>query len=202
MSSKSSIQVAYGQEYLDYQTNRNWFRKLVRKLYLNKQKSYLVGTVLDFGCGSGELLKKIEHDCVGLEVNKNAVKYCKKNGLNVHLYDPISDDYSFSQFTKFDSLVMSHVLEHLAQPEIVLTKILKSCFRLGVKRILLIVPGKKGFLSDKTHKKFIDINFIMNNYLNDNYGYELREVTYFPLNNKIFGDLFTHNESLFIYEKK
>ena len=130
---------------------------------------------LDFGCGPGELLFKLPEGSIGYEINNEAVKLCKSNNLNVELYEPDSDDYSFKicKDQIFQTLILSHVLEHIENADIVLKKILDNCPKLKVDRIIIIVPGIKGFKSDATHKTFIDYNFIKKKHLDIHNYYKI-----------------------------
>ena len=57
---------------------------------------------------------------------------------------------------QFRSLVIAHVLEHLPDPATAIDRLLSASRRLGIRRVVVVVPGAKGFASDKTHKTFID----------------------------------------------
>ena len=60
----------YGKEYLNYQMNRSIVRRMIRKLYLNNIKSFVIGNAVDYGCGSGELLSMLTAESVGFEINE------------------------------------------------------------------------------------------------------------------------------------
>lgn len=101
------------------------------------------------GVGSGILgssLKNIE----GLDINPEAVKYCKTIGLNAQL---INDDGTFPIADgKFDACVLDNVLEHITDPRLTLDE----CYRITKKEggLVIAVPGVRGFKSDSDHKKF------------------------------------------------
>ena len=78
-----SEQTAYDKRYADYQANRSALRKLVRRAYLRSAEDLLQGATLDFGCGICELLERLPDGSVGLEYNKQTVKYCNERGLRV-----------------------------------------------------------------------------------------------------------------------
>ena len=128
----------YSQEYFDYLHNRSSFRKKIRSFYLQDIKKYCIGKTIDFGCGVGELLKMLPEGSVGFEVNKVVVDFCKKNGLNVNLYVPESDNYNFNMIEpgRYETFTMNHVLEHLENSFEVMNRIFESCNRLGIKRIV------------------------------------------------------------------
>ena len=83
-----------------------------------KKPKSISAKILDVGCGSGTtlaLLKKLDWDVYGLEIDKNAVKVARERGLvNVKLggYEKIAnfpDNY-------FDSIRLYHVIEHIPNP--------------------------------------------------------------------------------------
>ena len=194
----------YSQEYFDYLHNRSSFRKKVRMLYLNDIKKYCIGKTIDFGCGVGELLKMLPEGSVGFEVNKVVVDFSKKNGLNINLYVPETDNYNFNMIEprKYETFTMNHVLEHLENSYEVMNKIFESCYRLGVKRIVFTVPGHKGYQTDKTHQTFINMDYITRTGVTDNTYYELKVNKYFPLNSEAFSKYFTHNELRLVFDKR
>lgn len=155
------------------------------------------------GCGVGELLRKLPAGSIGFEVNPVAVNFCNQTGLNVKHYDPVKDDYRFDMIETgvYSSFTMNHVLEHLENSEKEIKKIFESCFRLGVKKIVFTVPGKKGFKSDATHLSFIDLNYLRIHGLLTNEYFHLVKNKYFPFNWKAVGNFFTHNELRLIFER-
>lgn len=194
----------YSVEYTNRQRNRSPLRKFIRKFYLSHTLGLSKGLAIDFGCGIGELLELLPKGSLGLEINKASVSYCKNLNMNVSLYNPNEDKYTFSSLGKnhFDTFIMSHVLEHLEDPKDVLLKIMSACNRLGIERIVIVVPGYKGFLYDKTHKTFINKDFIIEKNLINTQYYDLISLKYFPFNLENVGRVFTHNETVFVYENK
>jgi hypothetical protein len=193
----------FAEDYLRYQTNRSWLRKQVRKIYIWHTKRHLVGKVIDFGCGIGEHLESFGEGSVGLEVNRASVEYCNRIGLDVRLYDPAFDDYELKEFEhgQFNSLVISHVLEHIESPEVVFKKLLTASSRLGLKRVYVCVPGELGYKHDATHITFIDKKFIEDHGLKHYAGFKLVKQGYFPINAAWFGKYFTHNEMYLVYDR-
>jgi SAM-dependent methyltransferase len=55
---------------------------------------------------------------------------------------------------EFDSAILDNVLEHLTHPEITLNEV-RRALKVGGK-LLLGVPGAKGYTMDSDHKKFYD----------------------------------------------
>lgn len=194
----------YGEAYANYQHNRGWLRKFVRGFYLNAAAKQLVGRTLDMGCGLGDLLAILPQGSLGLEYNKIAVERCTANGLAAEWYDSFGDDWCLSSIGKearFESMVISHVLEHLDKPAETLRKLLASAARLGLRRVLVIVPGAAGFKSDKTHRTFVDRKLLADPMLVDGLPFSLSRHRYFPFNCRILGNWITHHELHVLYER-
>jgi 2-polyprenyl-3-methyl-5-hydroxy-6-metoxy-1,4-benzoquinol methylase len=70
-------------------------------------------TILDFGCGNGTLIKKLKYygfNVSGVDFDEKAISELKKDGIEV---------YSSLKLVskKYDIIIMSHILEHLVDPE-------------------------------------------------------------------------------------
>ncbi|MCC5088265.1 methionine biosynthesis protein MetW [Xanthomonas campestris] len=192
----------FDERYTSYQTDRAPLRKLVRKLYLRSAQSLLRGPTLDFGCGVGELLGRLPEGSMGLEYNGATVAYCRSRGLAVDHYDGFADDWQLRvvpDSVRFESMVVSHVLEHLEAPAEIFGKLARAARRLGVQRLLVIVPGKAGFRSDPTHLTFIDNGFLSRPDLLTGTGFRLEMSRYFPLDQRWLGDWLTHHEMQTLY---
>lgn len=184
----------FNEDYTRYQVNRSWFRKLVRKVYLRRAASQVVGRTLDFGCGIGELLSILPDGSRGLEYNEATVAYCRSIGLPVAHYDGFGDDWSLSGLSRADglqSMVVSHVLEHLEHPGSVFRKLLAAADRLGIRRVLVIVPGMAGFRIDPTHLTFVDEAMLERSIP---HGWVRKETFHFPFPAAWVGDYFVYNE--------
>jgi SAM-dependent methyltransferase len=193
----------FDQSYTDYQLNRGALRKFVRRAYLRNVSKHCHGPVIDFGCGVGELLSRLPEGSLGLEINPATVEHCARSGLNVKLYDPQEDNYRLDGLprNRFNTLVISHVLEHLDNPERVLTALLNSAERLGLTQLIAIVPGIKGYASDTTHRTFIDPGFIRKHGLLSVSSWKLEHEEFFPFNTPLVGRVFTHNEYMMIFRR-
>ena len=201
-SQKTNDTAVYNETYTHYQLRRSRIRKAIRKIYINHTLQFVIGKAIDFGCGVGELLKKLPEGSIGFDVNEATVDYCSNTGLNVMLYQPEVDRYELKdcRVGEYKTLILSHVLEHLETPNIILHLLLESCNRLDIERIIVIVPGIKGFLSDQTHKTFIDIPYLKKHDLSDIEGYAIIKIKYFPVNVSWMGKYFTHHELVVLYE--
>lgn len=193
----------YDESYKNYQLNRSWLRRFVRKIFLKNQASLVKEKAIDFGCGIGELLDYLPSGSMGLEVNQSAVNFCQSINRDVMYYD-LADNYCFSSIPKdtYSTFIISHVLEHLDHPEVVFRDIVKHLPDKGIERVIVIVPGQKGFNYDSTHKTFIDGSFFEEHDLVDLPNYKLISQRWFPLNVEWLGNYFTHHEQIMIFDKK
>lgn len=195
----------YGEDYARYQMDRSWLRKSVRRIYLQSAASQLVGRTVDLGCGVGELLSRLPAGSIGLDVNPVSVEHCRQQGLEAQVYDGEADDWSLSLLqarSGLQSLVVSHVLEHLDAPMHKLSRVMKACAGLGMSRVLVIVPGQRGFASDQTHRTFIDSAMLSDAAVVRGTGFSLRGTRHFPINLAWAGKAFTHLELQAVFDRK
>ena len=116
----------------------------------------------------------------------------------------LKDDFMFTGIPadQFKTIVFSHVLEHFTDAASVIRKIFKSVEIIGIERVIIVVPGVAGYASDKTHRTFIDIDYLKNNDLLNSSGYKLTRYSYFPFPASVFGRFFFYQELKLIYDKK
>ncbi|TAH41141.1 MAG: class I SAM-dependent methyltransferase [Bacteroidetes bacterium] len=107
--------------------------------------------VLEVGCMFGYLLQSLqeEYKVKGIDIGRDAVKYCRNHGLDV-------DDMSIENFIansneKFDVIVLSHVLEHLLKPDEVMLDLQNHLNPGGM--IYILVPNYKS-ISPKIFGKY------------------------------------------------
>lgn len=187
----------YDETYTHYQLDRGRARKFVRRLYLDSAVRKLRGSTVDFGCGVGELLQRLPAGSVGLEINPVSVDHCRAQGLDARVYDGEADNWALGILDRgqgLQSLVISHVLEHLTQPMDKLNRLLRACDRLGVARVLVIVPGRRGYASDDTHRTFVDLAMLSDPEVVAGTGFSVAASQYFPGNLRVLGDVFPHHE--------
>jgi len=83
-------------------------------------------SILDIGCGAGEFLalaKNAGWRAVGVDLDPKAVECARSKGLDVQLGDI---DCFATKTDCFDSITLSHVIEHVYNPK----ELLESCYRL------------------------------------------------------------------------
>ena len=194
----------FDERYTHYQTDRSWLRRLVRRAYLAHAARFCRGRTIDYGCGIGQLLERLPAGSVGVEINPVSVEYCQARGLHVFLEVPAEGSLPLSSVPPgdFDTLIISHVLEHLTEPDRVLNKLLSASTARGVHRIVIIVPGVKGYASDATHRTFIDERYLRGHGLLPPLGWALTELHRFPVDFAWFGTIFTHNELVVVLDRR
>lgn len=198
----SEYDAAYAARQLS--RSRNRLRRLIKGFYLRDLIRDVRGPTIDFGCGAGQLLARLPEHSIGLEVNAALVEAMQSQGMNVQHYEPLQDQLMFNDLpaNRYKTFVMSHVLEHFEDAADGLHKILRSCDRLGVNRVIVVVPGKKGYAFDKTHHSFVDHDYLVRHGLMDCEGYVVTKMRYFPVNHVAVGALFTFHELKIIYDRR
>lgn len=105
------------------------------------------GKMLDLGCGTGDtliLLKKLDWDVYGMDMDKNAITTAKKRGLNnlklgtYNNLDEYPDNY-------FDAIRLYHVIEHLDDPSLCLKLIYKKLKKGG--ELIMGTPNMDSLVS-------------------------------------------------------
>jgi SAM-dependent methyltransferase len=194
-----------GTEEVEY-TNRllsqaKWWKRLldVQRPYRRHLQRLQLGLVLDVGCGTGRNLAHIAEtgQGVGIDHNPHSVAIAKSRRLIA--FTP-GDFLASSYATEpcFDSLLLSHVAEHLQFADAVglLKTYLRHLKRGG--RVVLITPQEAGYDSDPTHVTFVDRE-TGERILRDS-GVKVATHYSFPLP-RFFGRLFTYNEFVTIGRK-
>jgi len=139
------------ESYFTYLTGRSWKGRLYREHCLYpKIARHLEGEVLDVGCGIGDMLAFLDN-ATGVDINPHTVSYCKSRGLNALMMH--IDVLPFPD-ASFDSVLLDNVLEHLIAPQPLLAEIHRVLRTSG--RLIMGVPGSKGFQRDPDHKVFYD----------------------------------------------
>jgi len=122
-------------------------KKLEDNKYLEKLKNNC--KVLEIGAGSSPHLKYIKHEFgkyFFLENSKFAINYLKKNFYNnkkiqFKIYDGKKIPYNQNYF---DRIIISHVLEHIADPETFLEEMMLKLKKNGILSIAL--PNDPGLM--------------------------------------------------------
>lgn len=118
-----------------YYWARRFYAKLISRVTPKK------GRVLEIGCGFGDLLKFLENDyeTLGTDISQDAMSEAAKRLQKTKLYVSKAEELGKLGRNKFDTIIASHILEHLKSPEIVINLIAKLLKGQGV--IFIVVPN-------------------------------------------------------------
>jgi len=201
MDSTAEFDRNYAVEQL--RRSRHPLRRLVKHLYLKNILNEVSGPTIDFGCGAGQLLAQLPAGSVGLEINAYLVAELRRIGLHVLAYDPDADDLSLRGLPadRYKTMVIAHVIEHFSDSAQAMRKLWRTCGRLGIRKIIVIVPGAKGYRSDRTHKTFVNQRYLEDQGLVNCEGYAVTKTSHFPINAEKFGEIFTYHEFKIVYER-
>lgn len=198
----------FDQTYADEQIRRrsSALRRMVKAQYLANLTRRFDGATIDLGCGAGQLLEQLPAGSVGLEINDALISYLRTLGLAVLKYDAIADDFALSPLFApgrgpFRHLVCSHVIEHFDDPARAVRNLLRSGDRLGLESMVFVVPGRKGFSTDATHKVFVTEDFIHSQKLDRCESFRLASAEYFPGNWRRLGDWFAYHECVLTWRR-
>ena len=182
--------------YADYliQNQKSTRAKVLQFPYRAHLKCLSLGKTLDIGCGAGRNLRALNQESVGIDHNEWLVKACNQNGLKAYLTDDFvkkSEVYS----GKFDSILLSHVAEHMRLNELI--ELLKSYqgFLKPNGKLVVICPQEKGYASDSTHVEFMDFEKL-NSALSSAGFVRLKQYSFpFP---RLVGKFFPQNEFVLV----
>ena len=161
-------------DYFLHLANRSWRGALYRRHWLYRRiAKRLRDETLDLGCGIGDMLE-YRPGTIGVDINPRTVNFCRQRGLPAHQMEP--DRLPFPD-ASFDSVLMDNVLEHIAEPEPVLAEV-RRVLRPG-GRLVVGVPGRRGWDSDPDHKVFYDERSLEQRLVTA--GFALRELFHTPL---------------------
>ena len=161
-------------EYSEYLKRRSPLGLIYRKFFLfSRIDRLLKGSVLDVGCGIGDMLA-FRSDAVGVDVNPHNVEFCRARGLNAHVMP--FDRIPF-QGENFDSVLLDNVLEHIAKPDFLLAEIKRVLRPNGI--LVIGVPGLKGQSADLDHKVYYDETAL--DALAEESGFKVMKYMYAPL---------------------
>jgi SAM-dependent methyltransferase len=113
------------------------------------------GFTLEVGCGIGRNLRHLNGHGIGLDRNAAAVAAAREIGLRA--FTP--EEFRGSVWDKpesFDSLLLSHVAEHMRRDELEALLRAHLGYVRGGGQLILITPQEVGFRSDPTHVEFMD----------------------------------------------
>ncbi len=197
MSSRDTSEPWYTAR-LDRLGNKKW------KILLGTQRpfkapitSLRLGKTLEIGCGVGRLLQWLPNS-VGVDHNPTSVAAAQARGLTVFT----NQGFHLSEFAipeSFDSILMSHLLEHLTEDNrnAIMKEFRKYLIPEG--RLVIICPQEAGFRSDSTHIEYLDFKSIKEYGLRHDFVVELAKSNPFP---RFLGKLFKYNEFFVVLKSR
>lgn len=198
----------FDQAYADEQIRRRSspLRRMVKAQYLANLTRRFEGPTIDLGCGAGQLLERLPRGSVGLELNDALIAFLRNLGLDVLKYDALADDFALSPLSApgrgpYRHLVCAHVIEHFEDSAHAVRSLLDSGARLGLESMVFVVPGKKGFSTDRTHRVFVTDDYVRQHGLSQHGPFRLARVEYFPGNWRPLGDVFAYHECLLTWRR-
>ena len=113
------------------------------------------GLTLDIGCGLGRNLAHLGGNGVGVDHNPQSIAVAQRRGFAAFLPDEFRAS-TWNQPAQFDSLLFSHVAEHMRFAEAV--ELLRGYLPLlrPQGQLIVITPQEAGYRSDATHVEFFD----------------------------------------------
>lgn len=174
-------------------SGRRW-KRLVPNPYRWNVRRLATGRVLDVGCGIGRCLDFVRPRGVGVDPNETAVAACRDKGHQAYRPDEFARVYGGNQTGRqFDTLLCSHVLEHLDEPTAVDLLATYLPYLAPNGRVVLINPQDRGQRSDPTHVRLIDAAAITR--LAEQCDLVIERISSFPLP-PFFGRWFIYNETV------
>ncbi len=176
-----------------------WWKRLfdVQYPYRWNLRRLNPGFTLDIGCGLGRNLINLNGNGVGIDHNPYSVEIARSQGLRAFTPDEFQDS-EFNIPEGFDSILLSHVAEHLGEKEStrLLMKYLRFLRRNG--QVILITPQEYGYRTDPTHELFMD--FASLRLASSCAGLVFVREFSFPFP-RLFGRMFKYNEFISISRK-
>jgi len=151
--------------------------------------------ICDLGCGTGEFLKylkSVNRKFRGADNNPHLVELCRSMGFDV-LMDDVTKLENIQ--APIHNAIVDNVLEHLDMDQI--DSFFKSLQAKIVKggTLVVIVPHKKGYTYDPTHKTFVNPEIMQS--ICQKYGATLAKNFLHPFNSEFIGTILYLNMQVF-----
>lgn len=182
----TSLELVWWKRLLDIQRPYRWNLERLR-----------LGFVLDVGCGIGRNLQNLRGQGVGVDHNARSVEIARKRGFSA--YSPAEfSQCEYAQSGRFDSLLLSHVCEHMRREEAVQVIQQYLPFLKANGLVVLITPQEAGFKSDSSHVEFMDFQTLGD--ISRQLGLRVEKQYSFPFPRRA-GKLFRYNEFVMVCRK-
>jgi 2-polyprenyl-3-methyl-5-hydroxy-6-metoxy-1,4-benzoquinol methylase len=118
--------------------------EFLTKRRINAVTPYLKGKILDLGCGYSRIppLLSSKQSYVGVETNPQTINWLEKKFPEHTFYQRNLDLEPISIDEKFDTIIMTAILEHLKKPEFVMAQLVRYLNPNG--KIYLTTPTPLG----------------------------------------------------------
>jgi SAM-dependent methyltransferase len=182
----AELQATGWRRWLDVQAP---YRRHLRKLSL--------GFTLDVGCGIGRTLAHCDGDGVGVDHNADSVALACAQGFEAYLDTDFWDGPRAVE-KSFDSLLFSHVLEHMRHTDAAaLVRKYLPLLRPGGRAVFLC-PQEAGYRSDPSHVFFADFTAL--EAISSELGLLTERAYSFPFPRPV-GRIFAYNEFVVVARK-
>jgi 2-polyprenyl-3-methyl-5-hydroxy-6-metoxy-1,4-benzoquinol methylase len=140
------------QEQPGYYLAEKWEYTIVLAFLAN------TASLLEVGCGTGVFLQQYlaavgDRIAVGVELNRNAVRTARENGLNVR--SDSLEDLAAAQERTFDAVCAFQVLEHVVDPLNFLASSSRLLKRGGI--LVIAVPNNASFFIGQDHGNILNM---------------------------------------------
>ena len=184
----------YTRHLVDLQTV--WWKRLlpVQAPYRWNLRRLHLGRTLDLGCGIGRNLDHLGEGAVGIDHDEASVRYARSRGFEAYTPEEFRASPHGAEAT-FDSLLLSHVAEHLTPDEL---DAFVGPYLAHVRpggTVVVICPQERGFSHDPTHVEFLDVAEMRD--LADRLGLLVDRVYSFPFHRRA-GKAFVYNETVLV----
>ena len=179
-----------------------WWKRIldVQRPYRIHLQRLNLGSVLEIGCGIGRNLINLgkANRSVGIDHNPNSVAVAVSRGLVAFTPEQFLSSH-YAQPSSFDSLLVSHVAEHMERDAIVSLLNEYLVYLRSGARVVIITPQEAGYRADPTHMEFMGFDRLVQVLQKA----RLTVLTHysFPLP-RLFGKLFKYNEFVVIGQKE
>lgn len=186
-----------GQDYttrLQTLEGARWKQVLdVQRPYRWNLRRLKLGRTLDVGCGIGRTMSALA-EVVGVDHNQDSIEVARSRGFRAWSTAEWPDCPDAVP-ESFDTLLMAHVLEHVLEDEgdQIIAEYLP--YLKAKAQLAFICPQEKGFPTDETHIRFVDLNDLADTAMR--FGFTPIRAYSFPFP-RAAGKVFTYNESVLV----
>ncbi|GBE16231.1 bifunctional 3-demethylubiquinone-9 3-methyltransferase/ 2-octaprenyl-6-hydroxy phenol methylase [bacterium BMS3Abin15] len=119
------------KNYDEYWKNRGFHAPSLNRAKIISQHIKSESRILDIGCGDGTIMEYLSknnkpQEIIGIDISQKAVNFVNEKGFKAFKFDIFSDEFAeFLKDKKFDYIIITEVLEHVQNPEIIMNLIKK-----------------------------------------------------------------------------